>query len=120
MRRRRPARPWASRSAGDLRIGRRLARRNLPQRLPDALLERGAADVEGQVEAEARRLHEADDPRDQVLVVPSPPIRRALGKAILKIAHERVGVVADQDRHHALVARGDEDRAERAIGRRRT
>src|SRR5258707_7780949 len=43
----------------DLRVGHRRPRRNLAQRLPDALLKGGAAHVERQVEAEGRRFAEA-------------------------------------------------------------
>ena len=50
---------------GDLGVARGRSGRNLAQRLPDALLERRAAHVERQVEAERRRLDEADHLGDQ-------------------------------------------------------
>ena len=53
--------------AGDFGVGRGRARRDGAQRLPDPLLERGAADVERQVEALARRLDQADDSRHHAL-----------------------------------------------------
>ena len=50
------------------------------QRLPDALLEGGAAHVERQVETLRRRLDEADHPGDELLEVRSAPISCAFGK----------------------------------------
>ncbi len=46
---------------GDLGVGRRCSRRDGAERLPDLLLEGGAANVERQVEALAWSLDEADD-----------------------------------------------------------
>ena len=51
----------------DLGVARGRARRDRAQRLPHALLERGAAHVERQIEAQRRRFDEADDLRDELL-----------------------------------------------------
>ena len=40
---------------------------NFPQRLPDALLEGGSADIERKIEAECRRFDKSDDFRDEPL-----------------------------------------------------
>ncbi len=47
----------------DLRVGRRLAGAKAAQRLPDALLERGAGEVEGQVERASSPNSMAHTPR---------------------------------------------------------
>ena len=99
----------------DLGVGDRLADRNLLQRLPDTLLEGGAADVERKIQADPRRLNEADDPRDESLIVAIGANETRFRKAILKIADELVGIVSEQDRGDALLARGDEDRAKRRL-----
>ena len=52
----------------DIGIARRRPRRNLPQRLPDALLECRATDIERQIEAESRLLDESDDFGDKLLI----------------------------------------------------
>lgn len=48
----------------NLGITNRLTNADLAQRLPHTLLEGGAADVERQIEADPRRLDNADNPRD--------------------------------------------------------
>ena len=45
----------------------------------------------------------------------SPPISVALREAVLQVAHQRVGIVAEQDGADAALAPGDQDRAERAF-----
>ena len=102
----------------DLGIARGRSARDLAQRLPDALLERGAAHVERQIEPLRRRLDEADHPRDHPLEALIAADQPGLRKAILKAAHERVRVVAELDRADALAGRRDEDRAERALADR--
>ena len=47
--------------AGDLRVGRRLARRDGTQRRPHSLLERGAADVERKIKPLTGRLDKANN-----------------------------------------------------------
>src|SRR5690606_24088019 len=52
---------------GELRIAERLPGRDRAQRLPDALLEGRAAQVERQVESDLGRLDESDHARDSTL-----------------------------------------------------
>ena len=89
--------------------------RDLAQRLPDALLEGGAAHVERQVEAERRRLDEAHDLGDQLLEIGIAADQLRAREAVLEIAHKRVRIVAQQDGADALVALRHQDRAERAL-----
>ena len=100
---------------GDFGSSGRRAGRDLAQRLPDALLERRAADVEGQVEPERRRLDEADDAGHELLEAGVAADQPGLRKAVLEVAHQGVRVVAEQDRAHAPDAGGDQDRAQRAL-----
>src|SRR5208282_6842508 len=51
----------------DLGVSGRPTRRDGAERLPDPLLESGAADVKWKVQALAGRLHQADDLRDRPL-----------------------------------------------------
>ena len=60
---------WRSDAPGDLGVGNRLADGDLLERLPHALLEGRAAHVERKIQADPRRLNEADNPRDQSLIV---------------------------------------------------
>jgi hypothetical protein len=48
--------------------------------LPHPLLEGGAANVEREIQADRRRLNEADNARDQRLIVAIGPMRCAFGK----------------------------------------
>src|SRR5262249_39306588 len=59
--------PGLADTASDLGIARCLADRDLAQHLPDALLEGRATHVERQVEADPRRLYEADHPGNELL-----------------------------------------------------
>ena len=88
-------RPDAPRDFG---VGHGLADGNLLQRLPHPLLEGGAADVERKIQADPRRLDEADDPRDQSLIVAVGANETRLREAILEIADELLGIVSEQDR----------------------
>src|SRR5262249_53119920 len=56
-------------SLGDVGVARRRAGWYLTQRFPDALLEGGAADIEGEVEPDRWHLHESDHPGDELLEV---------------------------------------------------
>ena len=103
----------------DLGIGNGLADGNLLKRPPHPMLEGGAADVERKVEADIGRLDEADDPRDQSLIVAIGADEARVREPILKIADELVRVVSQQDRGDALCARGDQDGAETRSVRRR-
>ena len=57
---------WRADALGNLGVARRFADRNFGERLPNALLKRGAAHIERQVEPYARRFDEADHFRDQL------------------------------------------------------
>ena len=70
----------------DLRVARRLTRRDGAQRLPDLLLEGGAADVERKVEVLAGRLDEADDCRDGALEIGVAADEFRARKPILQVA----------------------------------
>ena len=87
----------------DLGIGNGLADGNLLQRPPHPLLEGGAADVERKVQADTGRLDEADDPRDQSLIVAIGANEAGVRETILKIADELVGIVSQQDRGDTLL-----------------
>ena len=86
------------------------------RRLPDAKLEGGAAQIERQVEAECGCLDEADHARDALLVVAVRTDQGGARETVLQGAYQQVGIIADQDRSHALVARCDQNRAQRALG----
>src|SRR6185437_5970403 len=100
---------------GDLAVAHRLADRDLSKGLPDALLERRAAQVERQVETDGGRLDEADDLGDQRLEHRIAADEAGLRKAVLKRAGQRIRVVAEQDGADAALAAGDQDRAERTF-----
>src|SRR5258708_18253902 len=99
----------------DWRVGHRRAGRNLAQRLPDALLKGGAAYIERQIEPERWRFDEADHFSHPLLEALVAADQRRLGKAVLELAHQRLGFVAEQNGADALVGGGDENRAERAF-----
>ena len=85
------------------------------QRLPHALLERGAADVERQVQALTRRLDEADDLGHHVLEFGVAALKLGVRKAVLQVAHQRM-----RDRRRAgsrtrPCRGGDQHRAERGL-----
>ena len=60
---------------------------NVPKRLPQTLLERRAAHVQGKIETDPRRFDEAHDPRHQDLVLTIGADEMRPGKAVLKFAH---------------------------------
>src|SRR3989449_9947333 len=99
----------------DLRVRHRGAGRDLAQRLPDALLKGGAAHIERQVEPERRRFDEANYLGDPLLEVLVAADQGRPGKAVLELAHQRLGLVAQQNGAHAFAGGGDQDRAERAF-----
>ncbi len=103
---------------GDVGIGRRRPRRNLAQRLPHALLERGPTHVEGEIETEGGRLDETDHLGHQLLEARVAADQGGAGKAVLQIAHERLGLVPERNRAHAFVGGGHQDRAQRALADR--
>src|SRR6266851_7611294 len=87
-----------SNAPSDFGVGNRLADGNLLERLPYTLLEGGAADVERKIQADHRRLNEADNPRDEGLIVAIGANETRLRKAVLGIADELVRIVPEQDR----------------------
>ena len=80
------------------------------------LLEGGAADVQGQVEAERRRFDEADDLGHQALEVRVAADQLGLGELVLQVAYQGIGVVAQEDGADPALALRDEDGAQRALG----
>ena len=102
-------------AAGDFGVAGGLAEGDLGERVPDALLEGGAADVEREVQADSRIFDEADDFCDGQLEVAVGADQVRAGKAVLEVAGELVGIVAEEDGADAFVGRGDEDGAERAL-----
>ena len=100
---------------GDARVRLRLAGRDLAQRQPDALLEGRAAHVERQGEAVGRRLDQPDHLGHQLLVRRVAADQPRPRKPVLEVAHQRLGIVAEQDRGDTLGARRDEDGTERAL-----
>ena len=99
----------------DFGVGNRLADGDLLERLPYALLEGRAANVEREIEADPRRFNEADNLRDKGLIVAIGANETRFRKTILEIADELVRIVPEQDRRNALLARGDEDGAKRRL-----
>ena len=97
---------------GELGVGNRLAGRDLLERLPYALLEGCAADVDGKIEAPSRRFNQADNLRDQGLIIAIRANEMRFRKAVLKIADQLVRIVSEQDRGDALPARSNEDGAQ--------
>ena len=67
-----------------------------------ALLKRGAADIERQVQSAIGRLQESHDLRDQCLERRIATNQFCFWKAVLKVAHECVGVVVKRDGAHRL------------------
>lgn len=79
------------------------ASRNSLQGLPDAAPKGRMAYVRGKIQADPGRLHEADGPNDHRVIVLVVADQLRLRKTILKIAHEFIRIVADDDRRHTLV-----------------
>src|SRR5712692_8450277 len=101
--------------ASDLRVGHGLARGDFLKGLPHPLLEGGTANVERQIEAETRRLDEPDDAGYEGLIVAVGPDQLRLGKAILKLADQFVGVAAEKDGRDTFLARSHQNGTERAL-----
>ncbi len=111
---RRAHRPGLAGGGGDLGVGTGLARRDLAQLGPDALLERGAAHVERDVGAGAGMLDRADHPLQQ---------RGELGAAFdqFGIGEARGQLLApfgERQAAHALIGRGHQHRPERGLHHR--
>ena len=96
-------------------VDSRRTSRNVAQRLPDPLLEGCTPHIERQIEAERRRLDKADHPGHYVLKVMITTEQLGPGEAVLEIAHQGIGVVAEQDGADPLVRGGDQDRTQRAL-----
>ena len=99
----------------DFGVGNRFAGAKVLQRQPDPPLECGAAQIERKVQADLRPFDEGDDPRYQGLVVAIGPDQPRVREAILEAADERLRIVSEQDRGHALLARGHQKGAERRL-----
>jgi hypothetical protein len=89
---------------GDFGVGDSVAGRNVLERLPHALLEGCAADVEREMQSDARHLNKADNLCNQGLVIAIGADETCFRKAILDITNEFFGIVAEQDRCDALLA----------------
>jgi hypothetical protein len=80
--------------------------------LPDALLQSRTAHIERQIEADCRGLDEADHPGYQMLEVLVTTDESRFWKAVLQVAHQRLGVVAEQNGTDAPGSGCDQDRAQ--------
>ena len=78
----------------DLVIGNGFAEGNVLQGLPYTLLEGSAANVERKIQPDPRRLNEADNSRDERLIVAIGANEMRFRKAVLEIADEFVRVVS--------------------------
>src|SRR6516165_4998833 len=106
---------WVSDTPRDLGIGNGLADGNLLKRPPHTLLEGGAAHVERKAQADSRFLNKGDNTRNQSLIVLNSADEMRCQEAILEVTDELVRVVSQQDGGDALLARSDEDGAERGL-----
>src|ERR1700760_4571833 len=97
----------------NIHAGNRLSGRHMPQRPPQSLLERRAADIARQIKANPRGFHIDHHARDQGLIVGVTADEMRFWKAVPEMAHEFVRLVPEQDGNHALPARGNENGAER-------
>lgn len=91
----------------DFGITCRRAGGDIAQRLPHPLLESGAPDMERQIETDRRRFDEGDDASDPLFKRRITTDQFRLGKAILKIAQQQVGVVPEQNGTDPLVGGRD-------------
>src|SRR6516164_4961764 len=114
----RTCRPRGPNTPRDLGIADRLADPNLPQRLPNTLLEGRAADIKGKVEADRGCFDEADDPRDQCLIVAIATNETRFRKTILEIADELVRIFSQQNGGDSRLARGDKHGAKGGLSDR--
>ena len=100
---------------GELGIAHRLACRDLLQRTPDALLERGAAHVERQIESQAGGLHQTHHLGNQLLEPGVAADQPGMRELVLEIPRELAGIVAHENGAHATIALRDQDRPESAL-----
>jgi hypothetical protein len=78
---------------GDVGIARRCARRNLPQGLPDALLEGSPLHIEGQSGSQRRRFDQTDHLRDELLELGVPADQIGLREPVLYIVYEPLWII---------------------------
>src|SRR5262245_50945294 len=102
-------------SPRDVGVANGFADRNLLERPPDTLLESRAADVEWQVQADRRLLDEPDDLSHQRLITAIGADETCPRKTVLQAPDQLVSVIAEQNGGDALLARRDQDRAERRL-----
>ena len=79
---------------------------------PHTLLENRTADVEWQVEPDGGRLHKSDHVRDDAVKRFVAANEGGLGKAVLKIMSQRIGVVAQQNGADTALTLGHQNGAQ--------
>ncbi len=82
--------------ARDFRVAGGPAGRNRAQRLPDAVLERGSADVERKVEGLSWGFHQANDASDHALEFGIAADQFGAPETVLQIAREGVRIIAER------------------------
>ena len=100
---------------GDFGVAHALALRNAAQRLPHALLESRAADVQRQIEADTGRLDETDDHRHPLLELGITADELRVGKPVLQLAGQCLRVVAQRDGADTAIALCDQDGTQGAL-----
>ena len=100
---------------GNIAIADGDANGNLSQRLPDTLLERGAAHIQRQVQTDPRRFDKAHHLRDQTLETGIAANQFGVCETILQIARQGIRIVAQRNGADAAIALRDQDGAERAL-----
>lgn len=103
---------------GDLRVARGRARRDFAQRTPDAFLERRSLHIQRQVQADRWRFDQPHHLGDPVFEFTVAPDDLGLGELVLQVAHQPLGVIAQQDRADAALALGHQYGAQRALAHR--
>src|SRR3954470_22432958 len=88
---------WLTDTGGDFGVSGGRARWNVAERLPNTLLEGGAANIEGKITGLARLFYETDHPRDQTLEIPIAADQIRLAETALEVLHEFIRIVAKQD-----------------------
>src|SRR5258706_7764413 len=104
---------------GDLRIRRRCASRDPSERVPDALLECSAANIEGKIQTDPWRFNEANNPRNQGFVLMICADKTRLWETILKAARERVRIISEKDCGDSFLARGNQNGAQTGLANRK-
>jgi hypothetical protein len=83
--------------AGHFRVGRCGPSRNFPQRLPDALLEGGAPEVEQQIERPRRSLNQADHLGDQLSEIRIAADELGPGEPLGQLPDDSFGLIAEEN-----------------------